>query len=118
MKYIKLTGIFVILELMITFIISLMNLIGINSGITSLLILLMNVIVFFSLAFINGKNSTKKGFLSGLLLSLIYIFMMFLINGFLYTFRIKISTIIYYLILIIISMLGGSIGINRKKEDN
>lgn len=118
MKYIKLTGVFVIIELMLTFIMSLMNLIGVNSGITSLLILIFNIIIFLILSIINGKKSNKNGFLSGLLLSFIYIILMFLINGFLYKFSLRISTIIYYLMLIIISMIGGSIGINQKKEDN
>ena len=118
LKYLKFVGVFIIIELMITFIISLLNLVGVNSGITSIILLILNISIFFSLSFINGKTSKQKGFLSGFIISILFISIMYLINGLLFSFTLKISTIIYYIILIIISILGGSIGINKKKEDN
>lgn len=118
MKYIKLTGIFLIVELLITFIISLLNLIGLNGGITSIILLILNVIIFFIFAFYNGKNSKEKGYLTGLVISLLFIFLMFTINSILNGLTMKTSTIIYYLILILVSIIGGTIGINKKIEDN
>lgn len=116
LKLLKLTGIFLIIEIMIVFITSLLNLIGVNQGITSIILLILNIIIFFIMTFNYGKISSNKGFLSGLLMGLIYIILMFLINGLLFKFYLKISTIIYYLILLIVSMIGGSIGINKKVE--
>ena len=46
LNYLKYISIFMILELMITFIISLLNLIGMKRGITEIIILIFNIILF------------------------------------------------------------------------
>ena len=71
-----------------------------------------------SLTFYSGKNSNEKGYLVGLLTSSLLIFLMFVINSIFYGINLKLSTIIYYLILILTGVIGGTIGINKKKEDN
>ena len=63
MKYFKLASIFLIIELMIVFIVSLLNLIGLNGGISSIILLILNIILFFILTFYSGKNSNEKGYL-------------------------------------------------------
>ena len=118
MKYFKLASIFLIIELMIVFIISLLNLIGLNGGISSIILLILNIILFFILTFYSGKNSNEKGYLVGLLTSSLLIFLMFVINSIFYGINLKLSTIIYYLILILTGVIGGTIGINKKKEYN
>ena len=80
MKYFKLASIFLIIELMIAFIVSLLNLIGLNGGISSIILLILNIILFFILTFYSGKNSNEKGYLVGLLTSSLLIFLMFVIN--------------------------------------
>ena len=116
LNYLKYTSIFLILELMITFIISLLNLLGVNSGITTIILLISNVILFFILNFINAKNMKKKGFLEGIVLGLIFIILMILIKVILFDNAFKISTIIYYLILFITSIFGGMFGVNKKSD--
>lgn len=118
MKYFKLASIFLIIELMIVFIVSLLNLIGLNGGISSIILLILNIILFFILTFYSGKNSNEKGYLVGLLTSSLLIFLMFVINSIFYGINLRLSTIIYYLILILTGVIGGTIGINKKKEDN
>ncbi len=115
-NYLKFVSIFLIIELMLTFITSLLNLIGINSGITAIILLIGNLILFFTLTYINAFKLRKKGLIEGLLLGLIFIVLMFIIKIILFDNDFNISTIIYYAILIITSMLGGMLGVNKKSE--
>lgn len=115
-NYLKFVSIFLIIELMITFIISLLNLIEINSGITTIIMFVCNLILFFILNFFNAFKLKKKGFLEGILLGLIFIFLMFLIKLILFDNNITISTAIYYLILFVTSIAGGMFGVNKKSD--
>lgn len=115
-NYLKYMSIFLIIELMLTFIMSLLNLFGISSGITSILLLLFNIVLFFTLSFINAMNMKKKGFLEGIILGLIFIALMFLLKIILFDSSNIISTIIYYLILFITSIFGGMFGVNKKSD--
>lgn len=115
-NYLKFIGIFLIIELAITFIISILNLLGISSGITSLIIFIFNIILFFTLSFINARKKQKGGYLEGLLIGLIFIALMYLIKVILINNSVNITTIIYYIILLITSILGGMFGINKKSD--
>ena len=115
-NYLKFIGIFLIIELAITFIISILNLLGISSGITSLIIFIFNIILFFTLSFINARKKQKRGYLEGLLIGLIFITLMYLIKVILINNSVNITTIIYYIILLITSILGGMFGINKKSD--
>ena len=53
-NYLKFIAIFLIVELMITFITSLLNLIGLNSGITTIIMFILNIILFFILSYFNA----------------------------------------------------------------
>ena len=116
-NYLKFLSIFMILELMITFITSLLNLLGINSGITAIILLVVNVIIFFVLNFINARKKLKKGYLEGMLLSIIFILSMVLLKIILFNNKTTISTYLYYLILFITGVFGGMVGINKKEEN-
>ena len=61
-----------------------------------------------------GNSANKKGYIEGIKLSLIIIVMPFMFSylGFNVTFNV--SLILYYIILIISSMLGAMVGINKK----
>lgn len=117
-NYLKFISIFLIMELAITFIMSLLNLLGVQSGITSLILFIFNIILIFILSFINAKKKTKNGYLEGLFLGLIFIFIMILIKFILFNSNFNIATILYYLILIITSIIGGMFGINKKEVNN
>ena len=116
LNYLKFLSVFIILELAITFITSLLNLLGISSGITALLLFVSNIIIFFVLSFKNAILAKKNGYLEGLILGIIFIFTIFLIKVVLFNFEITIASIIYYLILLIISIVAGMFGANKKSE--
>lgn len=81
----------------------------------SSIILVMILGLFFYLGFKNGKESKSKGYLAGLKMGAIFVGIMFLFNLlFIRTF--KLSLFIYYLLLLMSSVLGGMLGINRKKN--
>lgn len=117
LNYLKFVSIFIIIELMLTFITSLLNLLGVNSGITTIILLILNVILFFILNFFNAKKIRKRGFLEGIILGSIFIVIMILIKFILFDNTFKISTFIYYLILFITSVFGGMFGVNKKSEE-
>lgn len=115
-NYLKFLSIFIIIELMITFVTSFLNLLGINSGITTIILLIFNSILFFVLSYINACIQQKKGFLEGIIMGLIFIIVMLLIKIILFNSGFGLSTLIYYILLFISSILGGMIGVNKKSE--
>ncbi len=115
-NYLKFISVFLIIELMLTFITSLLNIIGLNSGITSIILLIANIIIFFVLNFINARKLKKKGLIEGLLLSIIFILFMLIIKIILFNNKLYISTLIYYIILLFTGILGSLIGVNKKSE--
>lgn len=115
-NYLKFLSIFIIIELMITFVTSILNLLGINSGITTIILLIFNSILFFVLSYINAYIQQKKGFLEGIIMGLIFIIVMLLIKIILFNSGYGLSTLIYYIVLFISSILGGMIGVNKKSE--
>ena len=64
-----------------------------------------------------GKKSTKKGFIEGLKLGLIFSIILVIFNYLGLGNSFKVKYLLFYLILIITSILGSMIGINRKKEN-
>jgi len=62
-----------------------------------------------------GKKANSKGYINGLKLSLIIVFIFIIISMIVNNF--KISRIIYYLIMTICITFGSMLGINRKKTD-
>ena len=62
-----------------------------------------------------GKKSTKKGWLEGLKLGLIFLILLIIFNLFMKTFTFK--NILYYIIIIISSIFGSMVGISIKKTD-
>ena len=108
-------GYYTIFLILIVFIASFLNLFGVNSTITSLLLFLFNTGAFFFFGLKSGKKASKKGFLEGLKQSLILLFILFVLNlatskGF------SLSQIIYYIILILAGIIGGTTGINKKEN--
>ena len=115
--YLKIISIFIIIELFITFFTSLLNLLNVNSGITSLLLFILNIVLFFILNIYNARRMKKRGFLEGLYLGIILILLMIIIKITLFGRMFNIATYIYYFILLLSSMFGGMLGINKKNDN-
>ncbi len=73
-----------------------------------LLVILINSIFL-------GKKAKSKGYLEGLKLSLLIIFI-FIILTLLFTKTFHLKYLIYYIIIMITSILGGMLGISTRKE--
>lgn len=113
-KFIKPLLYSIILFILLTFVITLLNYIGLINGISLTIIKIMIPIATYILAgFTLGKAIEKKGWLNGLSLGLI-ITILFLIFNVITKNKITIYLILYYLSLTIFSTLGSILGINKK----
>lgn len=112
----KYLGYYTLFLITLVFITSLLNLIGVNSTITNLLIFIFNIILFFILGLKNGKKASNKGYLAGLKVGGLFLLVLIIISLFTSKNIFSLSTFIYYLVLILASTLGGSLGINKKSE--
>ena len=99
----------------LTFVITLLNYIGLISGLPLKIIkIIIPIISYFIPGFMIGKNSDKKGWLSGIEIGLIITSILLIINV-LFKTETSIMLILFYIGLIIISILGSMLGINKKK---
>lgn len=97
------------------FLVTLLNYFNIiNSTILNVFTYIIPFISFFIGAFILGKNSNSKGFLEGLKFALIFILTSIIINLIL-NLSFNINTFLYYLIILLSSVSGSIIGINKNK---
>ena len=116
MKYIKslllMFSIFLVLNLIVT-VLSYFNLLN-EKGINILksIILITSIIIS---GFYIGKNSSKKGYIEGLKLGLIIVSISIFLVLILSSVDFNTSTILYYLIIIVLSIIGSTFGINLKK---
>ena len=115
LKYLGYYSIFIIL---LTFICSLLNLIGVNSTITNLMIFIFNILAFFIFGFKSGKKASNKGYIAGLKIGGLFLLILIIINLFTTLEFFNITTIIYYVLLLLSSTFGGSLGINKKEDTN
>lgn len=117
MKYLfKTLGYYAIFLILIIFICSLLNLIGVNSTITNLVLFIFNLMAFFIFGFKNGKKAASKGYIAGLKMSGLFILVLIVINLFTAKNFFNVTTIIYYILLILAGTFGGMMGINKKEE--
>ena len=112
----KYLGYYTLFLITLVFITSLLNLIGVNSTITNLLIFIFNISLFFIFGLKNGKKASNKGYLAGLKVGGLFLLVLIIISLFTSKNIFSLSTFIYYLVLILASILGGSLGINKKSE--
>ncbi len=119
MKYLfKTLGFYSIFIILVVFICSLLNLIGVNSTITNFLLFLFNVGAFFFFGFKNGKRVNSKGYIAGIKMSLLFLLVLIIINLFTSNNFFSIITLVYYLILVFTGIAGSMLGINKKKDTN
>lgn len=122
MKYLKDLGFsliyiissILILTLFIT-ILSYFNIMG--DKVVSIFKIIIPIISLLIGGFYIGKRSIKKGFIEGLKLGLIFCIVLAIFNYLGLGISFKVKYLLFYLILIVTSVLGSMIGINRKKSD-
>lgn len=86
-----------------------------NDLINSILCIIIPIIIIFINSFKLGKKAHKLGFLEGLKLGIVII-VIFSIMNLIFKNNITIKILIYYLIIIVTSMFGSTLGINKKGE--
>lgn len=97
-----------------TIMITLFNYFNILKGIPlKITMLIIPILGLFIGGFLLGKVSTKKGFAEGLKYGIIWTLILISIN--LITKSFSLTSIIYYILLLLISTFSGVLGINKKK---
>ena len=98
-----------------TFIITIINYSNLlKPGIISVLKLIIPILSIFIASFKLGKQSEKKGYIEGIKIGSIIIIIFSILVLLLDKFKLK--TLLYYLILLLTSILSSMIGINQKKQ--
>ena len=121
MKYLKKLGfsfLYIIGSiLVITFIITLLNYFNIISDkVISIFKILIPIISLFIGGFYLGKRSNSKGYLEGLKLGTLFSIFLLIFNFLALNNSFKLKYLLFYLIIIISSILGSMIGINKRKK--
>lgn len=115
-KYLKSLGYIFVLIITLTFLVTILNYIGLFKGtFFTILKFIIPAISMFIGGVIIGKNSEKKGWLNGLKIGVIAILIIVLVSVIAKnTFNIK--NIIYYIMLLAICVFGSMIGISKKNN--
>ena len=110
----KSIGYFFLIILISTFLLTLINYFNLlKPNIISILKLIIPILAIFISSYKLGKQSEKKGYIEGIKIGSIIISIFFILVLLLDKFELK--SLLYYLILLITSVLSSMIGINRKK---
>lgn len=121
MKYKKYGEAFLLILILLTFFSMLVTLFGyfniLSEKVTQLFILFSTMLTLFIGGIYLGKKCEKKGWLEGIKIGFLIIFLFFLISYLGLDQAINLKVFIYYLLLIAVSMLGSMLGINKKKEN-
>ena len=122
MKYLKKLGfslIYVISTILVlTFITTLFSYFNIlNNKVISIIKIIIPIISMLIGGFYIGKRSLKKGFLEGLKLGSIFSLVLIIFNYLAFDNSFKFKYLLFYLIIIVSSILGSMIGINVNKKN-
>lgn len=85
----------------------------ISYNVVSVLSFIFMILLFLISGFKTGKISEKKGFISGLFIGIVITFILLLLSLIFKSFP-TLKSLLYFFILIISSVIGGMIGINKK----
>lgn len=120
MKYVKEYGILLLKFLGFllggSLIISVLYYFLISSKVVQVLSMVYLVLLFFVFGFRSGKKTEAKGFLAGLKVGALFLALLFLLNLILNQFQMHWITLLFYVVLLLASVLGATLGINTKKE--
>ena len=112
--YLKYFSILLISIIIPIFILTIFNYFEIINN-TNILKLIITLISIFINSFFLGKNSKSKGYIEGLKFGIIFIIFITLINLILVN-EFSLKIIIYYILILITSITGSTIGINKKND--
>lgn len=112
-KYIKSLIIFLSSIVIIPIFLTIFNLFKISTN--RIIIIIIGALLMFIIGLILGKKSESKGYLQGLLISVFSILILVLVS-LIFRFQLNINTLIYYVILILASVTGAMLGINKKAK--
>lgn len=117
-KYLMSMGITLLLIIVFSFILTVFNYFDVlSSNLYKTILLLFLVVSVISGSYYLGYNSDSKGYLNGIVFGILISFVFILLSLVLKE-KFVMSTIIYYLIVIITSSIGGTIGINKRTTEN
>ena len=114
LKYGKLIGIFILLELLISFLMGFLNLIGVKSFIISFIILVFNIILYSIYGYKIGKTTNQKGLVAGFITAIILVLISLILTLIIFN-NLGFKSLFYYLALIVITMVASMIGKNKKE---
>lgn len=98
-----------------TIIIAALNYFNILNGLPHKIVsLLIPIIAMLIGSFLIGKTSTQKGYIEGIKYGIIWVILLLIIN--LITKNFTLTSIIYYVILLLLSTLAAALGINKRKN--
>jgi len=118
LTYLKYIGIFFFFVIGIAVVTSLINLTGLCSPFINKLSIILTAISFFFISTMASRKTTEKGYLLGVKLGLLCVFLFLFVNLIIFKSKFSIDRLIYYAILIASSILGGSFGKNLKKKSS
>jgi len=115
LNIIKKTGIVMGIIVIWALLISLLNYINLISSKVSFVlnVVFIGLMIFF-LSYKKASQSEKNGYLVGLKYGGIFVITFFILSLILFQISINIPLLLYYIIMICISILGGMFGINKK----
>lgn len=107
----------VIFVVVFTLILTIINLIWTLGGRVNSLIGLIGILLYsFAVGIKVGGKATSKGYLEGLKAGLINVVILYGMGLCFLEFKIVLKKIIYYAVIVLMTILGSIIGINRKKS--
>lgn len=114
-NYLISIGYFLLVVAIFSIILTIFNYYDIITGnLFKIIKILIPSLALFVGGFKVGNSATKKGYIEGIKLGLIMVILLFLFGYLGFNASFNISLILYYIILIISSILGAMIGINKK----
>lgn len=117
-NYLKYFGILLLSIIIPIFILTIFNYFKIfSNNIIDTLKLIITLTSILINSFYLGKNSKSKGYIEGLKFGSLFIIFITLLNLILVN-EFSLKILIYYLLIIITSMVGSTIGINKKNDAN
>lgn len=115
-NYIKNIGYVFIGILVTTIIITLLNYFGILNGTFLKVVSIITIILsLFIGGFLSGSKANKKGYLEGIKFGLVMIVIILILNLLVFRNEFNLINILYYISLLFSSMIGGMMGIARKR---
>lgn len=103
----------------LTFIMTLLNYINLlKFNFVNIMEIIILFVTIFSGSFYMGKRATKKGWLEGIKFGCIFLIILILFNYLGFNIDFEIKNLVYYIILLASSVLGGMIGISFKVDNH